>query len=194
MQRLQFSLWLEDSEGPDWGLLSHLSRARERAEDKHGSGTSEYYVELGLFGPKSQGQTRKFGGFLLPHNLQTLNRKLLGNPEYYDRCVVYDMTNDERPEVLNHMKDVFIKAQAEHGELVIPYRWYWWDELHSPHWKGSIVVNADKYHEFGSEIEFTKGAYLILYKADGQKLKEIPIAQHYGQELFNFYEPRIAKQ
>ena len=74
----------------------------------------EYIVELAFVCPKSQDQSRKFGAYLLPHDLQTVNMQLLDNPEYYDRCVIYDIGHDQKGHaLLQDLKPTFKKVGSE---------------------------------------------------------------------------------
>ena len=91
----------------------------------------EYIVELAFVCPKSQDQSRKFGAYLLPHSLQTVNMQLLDNPEYYDRCVIYDISHDQKGHaILQDLKPTFKKVGSDHAELVIVYDKDYYDEEH----------------------------------------------------------------
>ena len=91
----------------------------------------EFIVELAFVCPKSQDQSRKFGAYLLPHSLQTVNMQLLDNPEYYDRCVIYDISHDQKGHaILQDLKPTFKKVGSDHAELVIVYDKDYYDEEH----------------------------------------------------------------
>jgi hypothetical protein len=152
----------------------------------------EYIVELAFVCPKSQDQSRKFGAYLLPHDLQTVNMQLLDNPEYYDRCVIYDIGHDQKGHaLLQDLKPTFKKVGSDHAELVFVYDKLWHDEEHWQRWKGDIDYHAPKIRETGEDVDF-KHAYLLLYnREDGKRISKLKIPSHHAYNLFNVYENKI---
>jgi hypothetical protein len=168
--------------------------ARLISEDPdHRELNQEFIVELAFIGPKHKGGSRKFGAYLLPHNYQSVNFDLIDNPEYYDRCAVYDITNDFKNPILQSMKTIFKKNRCDHAELVISYNDLSTEEQHQQKWKGDIVPNAPKISEFIEEYEL-EDAYLILYRlqTDSSNSTSLKIAKDYAYKLFEAYKSNIA--
>ena len=127
------------------------------------SGVNEHIIELAFVGPKSQDQNRSFGQYQLPHSLQTINTGLLDNPEYYERCVVFDMTNDKTAsELLQTLKPVFKKYGVDHAELILVYDEEGGTETIKPTYGGATIPNATKIEQEWGYSDINHG-YLLLY-------------------------------
>lgn len=137
-----------------------------------------YYLELALVGPKSRGSSRRFGAYVLPHSLAMLNWDLIDNPEYLDRCVVYDITNDQvAPQILQELQQVFLSEKADFAELAIKYDDRSSHEEHKSYYGGEVVPNAPTHNEFLHEIDFNS-AYLIINN------RTMKIPDNYGYKVF----------
>lgn len=145
--------------------------------------SKECIIELAFVGPKSQGQTRLFGDYQLPHNLQTINIGLLDNIEYYERCVVFDVTHDiVASELLQRLKPMFKKFGSDHGELVLIYDESGGIETITPTWQGSKIQNASKIEQTWGNRD-VDGGYLLLYK-NGDMIKRIPLSKGFAYAVF----------
>jgi len=152
------------------------------------SGTDEHIIELAFVGPKSQNQSRSFGGYYqLPHNLQTINAGLLDNPEYYERCVVFDLTNDKvASKLLQTLKPVFKKYGVDHAELVLEYNEEGGTETIKPTYGGAVVRGADKIEQAWGWREVNNG-YLLFYD-DGIMVKKLPLSKNFAYVVFQDVE------
>jgi len=133
--------------------------------------------ELAFVGPKSPKSSRKLGAYLLPHNLATINWELIDNLEYFERCVVYDLTHDQIaiPEI-QLLKNEFVKQRVDSAELIIEYKIDFIDEIQNPHWKGSVVPGVK--HSVSSRQSNYYNSYLLI---NGKKLR---IPSEYGYAIF----------
>ena len=167
--------------------------------EKTTSETLDFNAELAFVCPKSKGQSRKWGrsGYLLPHDLQTANIQLLDNPEYYDRCVVYDLDaarddgmTDPRHPTLQDLKPSFKKFEVTHAELIINYTVHYTHEMQPATYGGEKLVNISPHEVDGVDAE-VNDAYLFLYNEKGTRIKELKISGHYAYNLFNVYEEEL---
>ena len=160
-------------------------KLRTIAENIDNSGINEHIIELAFVGPKSQNQSRSFGGhYQLPHNLQTINSELLDNPEYYERCVVFDLTNDKAAsKLLQTLKPYSKKYGVDHAELVLEYDEEGGTETIKPTYGGSVVPNAAKIEQAWGYSDVNNG-YLLFYDKDGKMVKKLPLSKDYAYAAF----------
>tara|TARA_R110002110_G_scaffold49735_3_gene147763 strand:+ start:545 stop:1078 length:534 start_codon:yes stop_codon:yes gene_type:complete len=162
-------------------------------EDKNYSSNEnkEFNVELVFVGPKSKNQNRKHGAYILPHNLQTINTDLLDNPEYYDRCVVYDLTHDQAGHtVLQKLKSTFKKFEVTHAELTINYTVNHTHEAQDATHGGEKLTNVPPHIVDDIDAE-VNDVHLLLYNEKGARIKELKVPAHYAYDLFDIYEEQI---
>tara|TARA_R110000868_G_scaffold150227_5_gene373262 strand:+ start:8864 stop:9361 length:498 start_codon:yes stop_codon:yes gene_type:complete len=159
-------------------------KLRTIVENIDNSSVNEYIIELAFVGPKSQNQSRSFGHYQLPHNLQTINSELLDNPEYYERCVVFDLTNDKTAsKLLQTLKPYFKKYGVDHAELVLVYDEEGGTETIKPSYGGATIPNATKIEQEWGYSDINHG-YLLLYDKDGKTVKKLPLSKDYAYAAF----------
>lgn len=159
-------------------------KLRTIVENIDNSSVNEYIIELAFVGPKSQSQSRSFGGhYQLPHNLQTINSELLDNPEYYERCVVFDLTNDKvASKLLQTLKPYFKKYGVDHAELVLEYDEEGGTETITPTYGGSVIPNAAKIEQAWGYSDVNNG-YLLFYD-NGTMVKKLPLSKDFAYAAF----------
>ena len=150
-------------------------------------GKNSEIIELAFVGPKSSKGRRKFGEYLLPHNLATIDFDLIDNLEYLDRCVVYNLSAGGVHPLLQELRQTFIKYRADHGELIINYNWLYIEEEHATYFAGEVINNIPKKNVSDIIFDFSD-AKLILY-FDGKKGVELHVHKHLGYELFEVFGP-----
>lgn len=150
-------------------------------------GIKEYIVELGLVGPKSRGRSRKYGAYLLPHNLMDINWDLINNPEYFDRAVIYDLTHDQiAARSIQRLKDVFVSEKEDHAELVIYVDYTYANETHYAYWGGERIPNIQG-RDYTDEIIDLDSIVLLIGN------KELKLPEPYATEVFSDLEYLINK-
>ena len=167
-------------------LMSESSGDGPQRYWRDGRSDNEIYIELAFVGPRSSGKDRRFGAYQLPHRFQTVNVDLLDNIEYYERAVVYDISNDKvAEEPLQMLKPMFKKYGRDYGEVVLAYNWEpEVVEKHRQMYQGEVLHGLPDIEELAGGVAEIEHGYVLLYKDNEEPIK-IPFSVGFASAVLD---------
>ena len=175
------------SNGPVSSIFSlKFGSNQPQVSETENNNYNQYYFEIMLAGPPNKGSSRKVWAYQLPHKLASINWSLIDNPEYRERCIVYDMTNDQRAvKAVNDILPWLIERKIEHAEIEIRYRYDVIHDAQYSYYGGSKAENGPKHYVTSTTWDYHGS---VLHVSPNQQFK---IADETGYKIFNQMEDLI---